>query len=270
MGIRVLAAVVLIAAVTGCGDIPESSLPRTQDAATPSARPFTGPRLTTATFATTVGKAMGAQKTMRMSMRVEAGKDITTVNATARLDNKRPAMTDMTMGITSERLDRGVTRLVVVDGALWAAIPTVTPTGKYVRIDPRGKDPISTQYSGVLDGMRQATKSYGTGLRKVVYVGREKLNGLELQHYRLTVDTAAELKALGLPAVKGLPPTVAENVWLDPSRLVRRSNLQLGALRLTMTAASYGQPADITPPNPSDVVKLSDLKQRKLPAMTSS
>jgi len=102
------------------------------------------------------------------------------------------------------------------------------------------------------------------GIREVTYVGQEDVSGRQLDHYRVTVDTAAMMRAMGdamrgqgMPSAGAMPKTVTYDLWLDEQDRLGRMDMDLPmggnemSMRVEMT--DWGAPVHIVAP-PADQV----------------
>jgi hypothetical protein len=100
-------------------------------------------------------------------------------------------------------------------------------------------------------------------------VGVDRIDGVDVQHYRVDVDVAAALADLPQadvgPALGDieLPDTVAYDVWVTADNQLRRVTFDIDVagqsigMQLDMTTS--GEPLDVQLPDPSEVVDLTGL-----------
>jgi hypothetical protein len=157
-----------------------------------------------------------------------------------------------------------------VGGILYMSMGNLTG-GKFVKLDP--KDPSGPlagaglgQMLDQTDPAKMLTKMQA-GISSVTYVGREDVSGRQLEHYRMSVDTAQVLKSMGSAAASqapsGVPKTVTYDVWLDSQHRFAQMTMQLpvagtkAAMKMELT--DWGAPVHISAPPASQVTDPSQL-----------
>ena len=127
-------------------------------------------------------------------------------------------------------------------------IPTLTPAGKFLRIDPQDKsNPLTKSFGSLSDSMDPLASiaAMKTAVRDVKYVGSEKVDGVDTDRYKVTVDTAAMTKAMKQKSVAGMPKTLTYDMWLDSDDLLRRMQFELSGQKVDMTMSKWGEPVSI-------------------------
>ena len=156
----------------------------------------------------------------------------------------------------------GKMELRLVDGLLYMTIPTLTPGGKFLRIDPNDKsNPLTKSFGSLSDQMDPlaSVAAMKTAVRDVTFVGAEQVDGVDADHYTVTVDTAKMVKAMKQKNVAGMPDTLTYEMWLDSDDLLRRMQFELSGLDVDMTLSKWGEPVDVTAPPASKVMDASKL-----------
>ena len=98
-----------------------------------------------------------------------------------------------------------------------------------------------------LDGMEESIKSSK-------YEGKEKLDGVDAEHYSFKVDSAALAKTLGAKDATGMPKTIDQDIWVDGDGLLRKAEVGMGDMGTVEVALSkHGEPVEIKAP-PADQV----------------
>lgn len=171
------------------------------------------------------------------------------------------------MQMTMQMPQMGVEELEMrmVDGVMYMAMPPMTPRGKFIRIDTNDPNSPFGDLGGVTQGDPLATfDAFDAGLRKVEYVGREEVDGEQMDHYVLTVDAKKAAKAQGQRWQQGMPDTISYDLWLDEADLMRRIEFDLGAVAggqagsggMVMTMSDWGEPVTVEAPPASAIVEM--------------
>jgi hypothetical protein len=171
----------------------------------------------------------------------------------------QPSMT-MTMSMPQMQMGKGPMAMRYVDKVLYMQIPGLTPPGKFMAIDPSDKtSPLAKSFSSTtneLDPMKSLV-AMQSAIRSVKRVGKQSIDGDTVEHYKLTVDTAALLKnfapAAGPPA--GMPKTVTYDLWLDEQHLLRRTSFDLLDTHFEATMSKWGEPVHVQRPSADQIVK---------------
>lgn len=158
----------------------------------------------------------------------------------------------------------GETKVVSVDGITYMNLGALSQ-GKYWKFDPAdasgplaemGLDKILQQSDPLA-----ALQAMEDSIDSVTYVGEEDVDGRDLDHYEMTVDLQASLETLGtdLPpaATKGMPKTIAYDLWLDEEDRFGRMvmDIPMGGQEITteMVLDDWGTDVTIEAP-PADQV----------------
>jgi hypothetical protein len=169
---------------------------------------------------------------------------------------------EMSMRMNMPQMGSGKMELRLVDGILYMTIPTLTPAGKFLRIDPQDKsNPLTKSFGSLSDSMDPLASiaAMKTAVRDVTYVGSEKVDGVDTDRYKVTVDTAAMTKAMKQKSVAGMPKTLTYDMWLDSDDLLRRMQFELSGQKVDMTMSKWGEPVSIQAPPAAKVVDASSL-----------
>ena len=115
------------------------------------------------------------------------------------------------------------------------------------------------------------------GAGEVTEVGAEDVGGVPTTHYSVDVDFAALAESVGeaeAAELEGLAPgAVTMDVWIGDDGLVRRMEMVMdvgalgaglgggasGQILMTMEMTDFGEPVEITVPDPSQVTDAGDL-----------
>jgi hypothetical protein len=168
----------------------------------------------------------------------------------------------MRMTMQAPALGAGRVEMRAIDGVLYMSIPPMTPRGKFVKVDPR--DPNSPlagmDLTGQLDPMH-SFDAFRDGLKKVRFVGEESVDGEDMDHYVLTVDTSAVLKSGGQQVAPGMPKTVTYDLWLDRDDLMRRLSFDVAGTGMVLEMSQWGEPVHVTAPPASAIMTMPGMPQ---------
>jgi hypothetical protein len=165
--------------------------------------------------------------------------------------------TVMQMKMTSPSLGEGTIEMRLVDGVMYMAMPPMTPAGKFIKIDTKDPNSPFGSLGGITQGDPLATfEAFDAGLKKAVYVGREDVDGEQMDHYVLTVDAAKAAKAQGAPATGPGGGDITYDLWLDDQDLMRRIQLDTPQGGMTITTDHWGEPVTVKAPPASAIISL--------------
>lgn len=159
------------------------------------------------------------------------------------------------MRMDMEMPEVGAIEMISVDGEMYMAMPGVTQEGQYVQsddlmgsVDALGEMDVSTQW-----------EAWEQGAQEIRYLGDEEVDGMQLGHYRLTVDAAAAAEAMGQSADGGADlEEITYDVWLDDENFMRMISFDLGGT-VEMRLDNWGEPQDIEAPAADQIVDMEEL-----------
>jgi lipoprotein LprG len=201
--------------------------------------------------AITVGQREAGSAHVSMTM---SGGQAMTAEGDVDYQGKTPEM-QMTMNMP--QMGSGKMELRFVDGLLYMSMPPMTPAGKFLKIDPSDKsNPLSQNFGSLTEQMDplNSIKAMQAGVQDVKFVGEEKVQGEPADHYTVTVDTAAMMKATKQKAVPGMPETLTYDMWLDDQDLLRRMQFDLSGLKMDMLMSHWGEPVAVKAPPAGKIV----------------
>ena len=268
------------AGLAGCGDksggasaasdagASSSSSGSASSAAAPAGNAQPGQQVTSAQFVSSVKQGLAASTTAHMTMAMDLGQ-MGKISAQGEIDYTADPP-EMAMTMTLPMAGGKPADLRFVGGMLYLSIGDLTG-GKFWKIDPSDPSgPLASAGLGqMLDQMDPAKtlSKLEAGIGSVTYVGREDVSGRQLDHYRMTVDTAEVLKSMGGAAASqaptGMPKTVGYDVWLDGQDRLAQMTLQLpvagtkASMRMELT--DWGANVHIAAPPASEVTDPSRL-----------
>lgn len=202
--------------------------------------------LTSANLASTL--AAGA-KNLHTAREVTTGNGVTT---TIDFDNSGVFKYRMTQ---SAGTSPGET-LIGIGTDRYLQDPGVTPAGKWLKV-PSTNSGASVSFAAI-DPVGMVGR-FNKGLKQFAYVGASKIDGAQVQHYRLTIDQQKFLKATGQglgSANLGSSETLTEDLYLNDDNTLRRVVLALpgGVGNTQVDLTHWGQPLTIEAPPASAVV----------------
>ena len=229
----VLATVVLLAPVAGCGG---------DDSSAAMKKPA-GRSVDAAAFITRLVDAISEEKTAKLDLALGSS-----LSAKADVDYSG---TDTSMSM--KMITGAQTVNVVLDGGVMYL--QQTQGSKYLKI---GKDdPALGSLLGQLGGFgpRTALENLKAGVTKVEDKGSEKIDGVQLEHYVLTVDSKKAKAIFGVPSGSAKAPAkVPYNIWVDGDDLVRQVKMSVNGQTLVMKVSDWGKPVTIKAPPASQVI----------------
>jgi hypothetical protein len=172
----------------------------------------------------------------------------------------QPSMT-MTMSMPQMgQIGKGPMAMRYVDKILYMQIPGLTPPGKFIAIDPSDKtSPLAKSFSSMTGEMDPMKSIVGmqSAIRSAQRVGKQTMDGATVEHYKLTVDTAALLKSFAPTAAQppGMPKTVTYDLWLDEQHLLRRTSFDLMDTHFEANMSKWGEPVHVQRPSAAQIVK---------------
>ena len=198
-------------------------------------------------------KARSAHMTMTMSGKAQ-------LSATGDLvyGAHQPAMT-MTMSMP--QMSKGKIEMRMVGGIIYMQLPGMTPPGKFVAIDPKDKlSMLAKSFAGTADQMDPLAsfKTAEKAVQSADRVGKQTLGGVEVDHYKVVLDTAALVKNLDPAAAKQaqIPETVTYDMWLDSKNLLRRMSFSMSGVDFEAEMSRWGKPVTVQSPPANDIVTM--------------
>lgn len=240
---RALLAAVLLVGLAGCGQAAS-----TDSAAEPEQA--TEP-LTTETFLPALKKAAKAQETVHMTMDMSGPQEMS-IEGDTRLKGRDSALR-MTMEGSAFG---GKARLVMVDETLYLSIPGVVPKGRFVAVDAKDENnPMARAFGEMTKSMdpKQLFAGFDAGLKDVEFVEEDKVDGEQMEHYEVTLDSRAAAEAMGQQIPQAAPKTIDYDIWLDGDDLMRRVSFEIQDIAVDMAMSDWGEPVDIKAPPPAKV-----------------
>ncbi|MCW2756235.1 MAG: hypothetical protein JWQ32_3646 [Marmoricola sp.] len=204
----------------------------------------TGASLDINQFVTDVTAAMRAKGTAHMVMEIGSS-----ASAQADVDYRHGTAMRLVMTTGSQKVD-----IVLTGGVMYLQ---QTAGGKYLKIGKN--DPslgsLLTQLSNV--GPTASLLSMKSGIKKILDVGTETIDGVQVTHYVVTVDTAKAAAAFGAASNalgSGQPATITYDMYLDSGKLLRQIDMTVGGQKIDMKVSDWGKSVSISAPPASQII----------------
>ncbi|HET9500574.1 MAG TPA: LppX_LprAFG lipoprotein [Marmoricola sp.] len=203
------------------------------------------------TFANAMAKAIAEKKSAHMAMDMGAA---FSMSGDVDYGGDAPEM-KMTMDMGAQRAS-----MILVDGAFYLQLPGLTPEGKWAQIDKSNPQmaPLLEQMDSF--GPQSTVEVMKKGVRDLRLVGQEQVDGVQTDHYKVTVDTKAAVGAMGSLGEQAkqadLPPEITYDLYLDADNLMRRVTMDLMGQQLVINMTDWGKKVDVAAPPAAQVVQL--------------
>jgi hypothetical protein len=199
-----------------------------------------------------------AQMSMEMgipggAMSVEGQVDYTTTPVSMSMMMSNEAMGDEPMDFR------------LVDGVMYMNMGSLS-NNKFLMFDLSDAKNLPPGMEGLEEQMDPlaAFEQFEPALKSVTFVGSEDVDGEELGHYAIVLDTAKMESLQGMPAGAGLPPEVAYDLYFDDEFRVRQMDMTMDMEPPVETKVKFfdwGAPVEITAPPADEVVDGSQMGQ---------
>lgn len=165
----------------------------------------------------------------------------------------------MQMSMAMPQLGKGTMQMRYVGKIMYMTIPGVTPEGKFLKIDPNDpSSPMARGFAGLTDQMDPlaSVKTMQSSVTGVNRVGQEQVDGVSVDHYRVTVDTSAMRKKLGKAADQAhLPTSVTYDMWLDAKNLIRKMTFDISGSAVEIQLSKWGEDVKVERPDAGEIIK---------------
>jgi len=145
----------------------------------------------------------------------------------------------------------------LVDGMVYLQIPSVTRRGTFVAVDPRDrKSSLARTFAGVADDM-DPLKSMESAVQTAERVGTQTMDGVTVEHYKTTIETASLLHKAGYAAnAGGMPDKLDYDLWLDEKHLIRRVSFKVAHFSYEETLSRWGEPVHVQKPAAGQIMRM--------------
>jgi hypothetical protein len=257
-----LALPLLLGGLAACGSDDESSgsasssSSSSESAGSSSSQNESGDEVDAASFVDDLKAGLKASTTAQMNMKMDMGGQALTADGEVDYTTSPPQMA-MTMESPAAAGQQIEMRLV--DSVMYMNMGQMTGNKfvKYDLSDPKNLPPGMDQLTSTMNPLA-AFDSFEEGVKSVVFVGDEEVNGEELGHYTVEVDTTKLDQFKQLQTQVQMPKTVAYDLWLDDENRMRKMtmSMNMGApMKMEVTFDDWGSPVDIAAPPASEIVE---------------
>lgn len=265
--LAVAATATLLLALTSCSDeggsaSDEPSISESSDASEPDEGddPAAGSEVDPADFVADMKAGLEASTTAQMTMEmgipgggmdVEGQVDYTTDPVSMAMTMKNAMMGDQAMDLR------------LVDGIMYMNMGSLS-NGKFIEFDLSDPDSLPPGMENLQQQMDPlaAFEQFEPALKEVTFVGDEDVEGEELQHYAIVVDTSKMDSLSGMPAGAELPPEVEYDLFFDEEFRPRQMDMTLDIepkVDMLVKFFDWGSPVDITAPPADQTVDASQM-----------
>lgn len=256
-----LALPLLLGGLAACGSDDEGADPASSSSSSSESEESTeteaGSEVDQAEFVDTMKAGIKASTTAQMTMQMDMGGQ--GINADGEVDyTTTPPQMAMTMESPAAAGESIEMRMV--DGVMYMNMGQMT-NDKFVSFDlsdPANLPPGMDQLTGTMDPLA-AFDSFEDGVQSVVFVGDEDVDGEQLGHYEVKLDTSKVEQFKELPTQAELPKTVSYDLWLDDENRTRKMTMEMamaGApVEMEVEFTNWDEPVDIAAPPASEIVE---------------
>ena len=254
-----LALPLLLGGLAACGSDDEGADPASSSSSSSESEESTeaGAEVDQAEFVDTMKAGIKASTTAQMTMQMDMGGQ--GINAEGEVDyTTTPPQMAMTMESPAAAGESIEMRMV--DGVMYMNMGQMT-NDKFVSFDlsdPANLPPGMDQLTGTMDPLA-AFDSFEDGVQSVVFVGDDDVDGEQLGHYEVKLDTSKVEQFKELPTQAELPKTVSYDLWLDDENRTRKMTMEMamaGApVEMEVEFTNWDEPVDIAAPPASEIVE---------------
>jgi hypothetical protein len=169
---------------------------------------------------------------------------------------------NMALKMTVPQLGDSPLELRLLDSTIYLSAEQMTQ-GKFVKFgldDPN--NPFGTGLSDTADPLKSLEK-LEESMKGATFVGEEDVDGDNLAHYEVTVDSSkmGDTAALGGAAAADLPDEITYDIWFDPEDLIRRLTFDLADAdtSVEMKLSDWGKPVTIEAPDKDQITEVPEL-----------
>lgn len=258
------AATALLLSLTACGgddadtasDEPSASESESTESGDTAAadQPDDGEVVDKAEFVDDMMSGVEASTTAKMTMSMDFG------GGTMDMEGDVDYTTDpvsMSVQMTQEAMGPEGLEMVLVDGIMYMNMGQMT-NNKFVEFDlsdPASLPPGMGDLGNQLDPLA-AFEEFEPALKEVTFVGTEDVDGEDLHHYDVVMDSAKLESLKDIPAEAGLPEEVGYDLWFDDEFRIRQMEMVMDMETPVSVEAQmfdWGQPVEIEAP-PADQI----------------
>jgi hypothetical protein len=265
--LAMLAAVVAVIALAGCGDTQVGSGGRS-DGTSSSIRELK---------ASSFGRSMALAQSKARSVHL-TGEGTTpsgeTYHMSGDFEVDGKSLADVQLGMTMTVGPGKKITVLLIDRVFYLKASqsafTKNPARPWVKIDLN--DPTNP-FGAMLDQMMASfepskVQQIYSAITRLNNLGVDPVNGVPARHYTVTVDTSRMVSVLGLDSVPGfsraqlmaqLPDEVTSQVWLDAQNRPVKTQSGIQGVSTEMLFTKWGEPVKITAPPANQVMDFSQV-----------
>lgn len=207
-------------------------------------------------FIDDVKAGLEASTTAKMTMHMDMGGQAIDADGAVDYTNTPP---NMVMNMKSPALGNQAIEMRLVDKVLYMNMGQLT-NNKFVSYDLSDADnlpPGMDQLTSTMNPLA-AFDSLEKSVQSVVLVGNDEVNGEQLAHYEVKVDSSKLDQLKQLPSQADLPKSVSYDMWLDDQNRIRKmttsTDVGSSAMKMEVEFSNWGESVDIAAPPASEVV----------------
>jgi len=163
----------------------------------------------------------------------------------------------MAITMSNPAMAEGSMDLRVVDGFFYLNLGQMSQD-KFIKVDINDKNsPLGdmTELTSAMDPV-QSFEQFAAGLETVTYVGEESVQGEDLEHYVLSLDTT-KVEMMAGAGAQGLPETLEYDLWLDEDDRMRQVKIELGEVgSVDMEIFDWDEPVQIEAPSADQITAM--------------
>ncbi len=165
----------------------------------------------------------------------------------------------MSMTMTQDAMGQEPIEMRLVDGIMYMNMGSMS-NNKFMAFDltdPANMPPGMEDLGEQMDPLA-AFKEFEPALKTVTFVGTEDVEGEELQHFDVVMETAKLESLKDLPVEAGLPEEVAYDLWFDDEMRIRQMDMVMEmATPVSVTAKlfKWDEPVDIVAPSDDEIAE---------------
>jgi LppX_LprAFG lipoprotein len=248
-----LAAPLLLSGLAACGS-DETAEPASSGSSSESQDPGAVDK---AEFTDDLKAGLEASTTAQMTMHMDMGGQA--LHADGQIDYTTDPP-QLAMNMESPAAAGQTIELRLVDQVLYMNMGQAT-SNKFVSYDlsdTANLPPGMEQLTGTMDPLA-AFESFEDGVQSVVFKGDEEVDGEQLGHYEMTLDSSKVKQFQELPTQAELPEEITYDVWLDGENRIRKMVMDMamgaGEVSMEIELSDWDEPVDISAPADSEIIK---------------
>lgn len=165
----------------------------------------------------------------------------------------------MAMTMNQEAMGEEPIEMRLVDGIMFMSMGSMS-NDKFMRFDltdPENMPPGMGDLGDQMDPLA-AFQEFEPALKTVTFVGEEDVDGEELQHFDVVLDTAKLESLKDLPAGAGSPDEVGYDLWFDDEMRIRQMEMVMDMATPVSVQArlfDWDEPVEIVAPPAGEIAE---------------